>query len=196
MSRHYDLATYSSADLDDPDFKLKAAFIYTVLYNTTEVWTHRMNGEVGNTVFIHDSGGELVFDENQQRVESCENMGSFNYAHYKREPLAHFTVDSLPWLTWGNCRQDSTTLQQRIEAYMKDFEIGLRQVTDNNVPLMLPSGFDLTHPGDREALAFYFQAFEITGYDLNAFITGPQQTADPVSDLLHHLQQGFTELLN
>jgi len=195
MSRQHGLKTYTSADLDDPDFKLKAAFIYTVLHNTTEVWTHRMNGEVGNEVFVHNSGGEIVFDENQERVDSCANKGSFNYAHYKREPLAHFTVDSLPWMQWGNCRQENTTVQQRIDAYLKDFEAGLRQVVGGGMQLYLPNDFDLTSPGDSEALAFYFSAFDASDYNLKAFILESLPGDNPVADLLNHLQQGFAELL-
>lgn len=196
MSRQYDLATYTANDLNNADFQLKAAFVYTVLYNTTEVWTHRMNGEHGNEVFVHESGAEIVFDQNKQRVDSCENRGSFNYAHYQRQPLAHFTVDSLPWLKWGNCREDSTTTEQRLEAYLEDFEIGLRQTAAQDMTLFLPAEFDLTNPGDSEALSFYFNAFDVAEYDLKAFINGPQVTDKSVEDLLRHLKLGFMALLS
>lgn len=196
MKRQFELATYTAADLDEPEVGLQAAFIYTVLYNSVEVWTHRMNGEVNNQVLVHESGAEIVFDADNNRVDSCENAGSFNYAHYRRQPLAHFTVDSLPWLLWGNCRQDSTTVQQRVDAYLRDFSDGLERVNSAATPLSIPADIDLASPGNSEALAFFNAAFAAADYDVSSVIAERPMTDEAINDLLLHLNQGFIQLLN
>lgn len=196
MNRQFELASYTSDDLKNSDFEQQAAFIYTVLSHSVEVWTHRMNGEVGNMVFVHESGAEIVFDANKNRVDSCENAGSFNYAHYQRQPLAHFTVDTLPWLLWGNCRQDSTTVSQRVEAYMRDFSDGLHHVNNAIMALSIPVDFDVTSPGNSEALAFFNSAFAAADYDINSTIAEFPLTDEAINDLLLHLNQGFVQLLN
>lgn len=61
------------------------------------------------------------------------------------------------------------------------------------MPMFLPAEFDLTSPGDSEALAFYFNAFEVSGYDLKAFIVQQSITDESIDQLLSHLKEGFTK---
>ena len=191
MDDRFALPTYSAEFLQDQDSKAIAAFIYTVLFNTSELNTHRMNGETGNQVYIHEKGAEVVFDKNGVIVKKCENMGSFNYAHPHKQPLGHFSVDSLPWLIWGNCHEDTTTLEQRVYAYIEDLEVGLNTSRENNVGYYLPEGFDFSQPGQSLAVAFFIAALDDSRYNLIEFIMSGQSNNDKRQEFFSVLKKGF-----
>lgn len=146
-----------------------------------------MNGAERNQVFVHESGREAVYGSDGKLVKDCENMGSYNYAHYERAPLAHFTVDILPWFRWGNCREDKTSKEQRVNAYIKDFEDGLKISVASKIGYFLPEGFDFSSSGQSEAVSFFLRSLNHTNFKLTEFIMHEQR--DP------HAQQKFLEAL-
>ena len=195
-SRDFGLNTYDSLSLDDEKIQAEAAFIFSVLFNTYESNTHQMNGEIGNKVYVHDDGREAVFDSEGNLVAACENKGSFNYAHYKKEPLAHFAVDILPWLRWGNCREDTTTREQRILAYIADFENGFDIASSDNRGYFLPANFDFGQPGQSETIAFFLLAFDNSNFDLYSFIMNDQYSEEARLKFIQALTNGFKQNFN
>lgn len=84
---------------------------------------HQHNiGTSWNVVFIsEDWHQEIVFDSNKNRVVDPINMWSYNFAHPTNEPFNHFKLDTLPWILWWNSPDDTSTKNQRIIAFLKDF---------------------------------------------------------------------------
>ena len=189
------LTRYTSAEKGDQELKAKAAFIYTLLFNTAELNTHRMNGEVDNQVFIHDSGAEAVYDKDGIIVKNCENMGSYNYAHYKKEPLLHFSVDILPWLRWGNCREDSTTVEQRVNAYIMDIAEALDISSAADTDYFLPENYTFENSAQNLSIAFFLKALEQSSFDLQDFIFNDQADESSRKQFLQHLDSGFVSIL-
>lgn len=211
MVNKYGLDEYSIRNLDDPNFKARSAFIYTLLANTEELRIHQFNGETKNEVWVSngatDSGGyaELVvkfkFDENGNRIDGtgahvrdCENMGSFNYKHPVYSPLGHFAQDILPWIEWGNCSGDTTSQEQRISAYVEDIEIGLERVIASGTGYVLPVNFSFSESGQAETIAFFIKAFELAEFELYPFIM--EGASEPKSRKLFiaSLEKGLIEI--
>lgn len=190
-SKGFDLPKYENANLENSGFEAKSAFIFSILYHTSELNIHRMNGQSENQVFVHEQGGEAVYDKNGKLVTDCNNKGSFNYAHYKREPLEHFSVDILPWLRWGNCREDPTSIEQRIEAYALDFRSGFDIASSDARGYFLPAEFDLSAPTISVTLAFFLEAFESSGFDLYTFIMKNQKNTEERIKFIEALKNGF-----
>jgi len=99
---------------------------YHVLKNTPELNIHQMRGAVNNKVYISKDGHkEAVYDNSGKLVTDPVNMGSYNYSHPSDEPFGHFVNDMLPWIMWGNSKDDPTSISERLSAYSKDLYIGL-----------------------------------------------------------------------
>ncbi|MBU1017753.1 LysM peptidoglycan-binding domain-containing protein [Patescibacteria group bacterium] len=66
-------------------------------------------------------GKQVIYDNNGKRVETAENMGTFDFAKPTINDLydSHFQLDVLPWIQYGNSPQDSTTAQDRNAAFIK-----------------------------------------------------------------------------
>jgi hypothetical protein len=194
------------SDLEDERFKAKVAFLYHVLANTHEVNIHQMNGEIHNEVYVANDGhGEVVFrfqiDEHGNKIDGTgttltdhPNQGTYNYFHPSNEPLRHFTYDSLPWLDWGAIRNDPTTIEQRVHAYVLDFSTGLQAAYANQSSTTLPSGFTLSEKGQSQAMAFLFSAMDRGGVDIEIFITF-NVTEKQKREFLEGLEKGITTLL-
>jgi len=211
MASDYGLKKYSSVDLENSEVKGKVAFIYTLLANTEELRVHQFNGTYDNEVYVKQemvNGGytEMVvkferdadgnkIDGTGKLVRDCENMGSFNYKHPKREPLGHFAQDMLPWIKWGNCREDSTTLKQRISAYTADIELSLERLVAVDSPYYLPNDFDFRGNGQAETIAFFLKAFEISGFDLYGFINNGITAAESRKEFYKSLENGINALV-
>ncbi len=103
----------------------KEALIIDILSKTPELNIHRMNGQEGNTVFVNIDGREAVYDIQKKLVTDPTNKGSYNYYNAVKEPLAHFAKDTHSWLVLGNARNDPSSLDERLTAYLKDLKIGI-----------------------------------------------------------------------
>ncbi|MBN1760980.1 MAG: hypothetical protein JW863_21815 [Chitinispirillaceae bacterium] len=107
------------------------SLIHFILRNTHENNIHQMRGEEKNKVYIKtkkDKNGysEAVYNENGILVTNSYNQGSFNFHLYSTEPIKHFGYDMLPWLEWGNTRDDPTSFQERLFHYSLDLSIGIQ----------------------------------------------------------------------
>ncbi len=109
----------------------KEALIIGILSNTPEINIHQMNGATKNKVYVFEDGREAVYDAQGKLVTDPTNKGSYNYYNRVKEPLAHFAKDSDPWLKWGNARNDPSTPDQRLTAYLKDLKTGIITTYEN-----------------------------------------------------------------
>ena len=200
------LEKYSKKSLKNLDVKAFSAFIFTVLSNTQELHIHQMNGEIYNEVYIHDEGHEAVFrfdhDEKGKKIDGtgklvtdCLNQGSFNYYHPYKAPLGHFAFDILPWLMWGNCKEDPSTLNQRIEAYMLDFRAGHALALDRKEGFYLPKRFGYKDTGQSETVGFFAKALENSGFDFKTYFPGEFSSPEKQEEFFKALEAGIKELL-
>lgn len=104
---------------------MKLVVIREILRNTNENYVHRMRGNDSNTVYVHVDGREGVYDADGKLVLDGFNDGTFNYAHGETYPLEHFVCDMNPWLKYGLSETDPTSIQERVQAYVRDFEGGI-----------------------------------------------------------------------
>lgn len=210
LTNEFGLQEYTVSDLDNTNTKVQAAFIYTLLANTEELRIHQFNGATDNKVYVKndmENGGypEMVVrfekDQNGEKIDGtgvhvtdCENKGSFNFKHPQREPLGHFAQDILPWIKWGNCREDTTTREQRISAYIMDVELGLERIIANQSSYYLPNDFNFQKSGQAETVAFFTTALESSNFDLYSFIMNEQSSQEKRKDFYKALEQGINNL--
>jgi hypothetical protein len=155
--------------------------IRAILAQTGEYHSHNLNGATGNTVVLHEDGHrEAVYDQKGQLVIDCANAGSYNFFHPMKQPLRHFTADILPWLRWGNCKDDPTTQDERIHSYVKDFGDGLRKVLENRKELQLDQSLPIEDESQTQALAFFEAAIHVAHDDsvFDFFEQGTQPIPD------------------
>lgn len=204
----FNLSQLKKKDFKDPQLKTESAFIYTILQNTNELKIHQMNGEINNRVFITDKSGRHeivvafeidkngeVIDGTGKHVTDCLNMASLNYHHPYKSPLSHFSSDILPWLLWGNCKDDPSSIEQRVSAYILDFKEGFHSSINESSGFYLPKGFKFKGEGQPEAVAFFLKALETSGFNLQSFY--PHNLDNPESQALFFkaLESGITELI-
>jgi len=107
------------------------SLIHYILKHTYENNIHKMRGESKNRIYFREEKdeygySEAVYDENGDLVTNSYNRGSFNYYLNKTEPIKHFGYDILPWLEWGNTRDDPTCFVERLHHYILDLNIGIQ----------------------------------------------------------------------
>ncbi|MCH9693447.1 MAG: hypothetical protein K0U72_02965 [Gammaproteobacteria bacterium] len=173
----YALQKFRAKDLADEEFAKQVGFIYTVLSRTGEEHSHQLGGETDNEVWVHEDGHtELVvrFDRDEHgekidgtgaQVTDCKNMGSYNYYHPNEQPLGHFAADIFPWFKLGNCADDPSTSDERIEAYVQDLRDGAGYVLSQDIDYTLADGFRFKGKGQSETTAIFLRALEIGGFD-------------------------------
>ncbi len=206
LSKELGLPKLDKRSVKSKDIKSNSAFIFTVLTNTRELRVHQMNGAIHNRVYVRDEGQEAVFlfdvdesgkdiDGTGKLVKDCLNQGSFNYYHYYDQPLGHFSADMLPWLVWGNCKDDPSSLNQRIEAYMLDFREGFQRALSANEGFYLPKRFKFKKTGQSEAIGFFFKALDSQGFDLGSFAPDKLHEPQRQEEFIEALEAGMKELL-
>jgi len=136
------------------------SIIWFILSNTEEVKIHQMRGEKDNTVYIRtvkENGGygEAVFDSTGKPVTNSYNKASFNYYFYENEPIKHFQNDTLPWLEYGNTRDDPTSFQERLYHYTLDLNGGIQAYISKSNSENLPK-IDLNELSSNEKLVYQF----------------------------------------
>jgi len=210
MTNEFGLKRYDISSFENSNTKVNAAFIYTLLANTEELRIHQFNGASDNEVYVKNdmaNGGypEMVVrfdrDENGNKIDGtgkhvrdCENKGSFNYKHPQREPLGHFSQDILPWIKWGNCREDTTSREQRISAYIMDIELGLEHLAAERSNYYLPKGFNFQESGQSETIAFFIVALEKSNFDLYSFVISDQGSPQKREKFYKALEAGINKL--
>ena len=196
ISKKLNLSKLKSKHLKNAELKAQAATIFTILAFTQELNIHQMNGESENKVFLHmDGHKEAVYDGEGKLVKDCINQGSYNYYHPYQYPLGHFTADILPWLIWGNCREDKSNKNQRIEAYMADLKVGFQQVLNNNQAFFLPENFKFKGYGQSVAISFYLKVLETSEFEFSAFVPENIQNKKQQELFFKALENGFKQLL-
>ena len=96
------------------------SIIYFILDNIQEYHIHCMRGEDQNQVFVHTDGRVLVLDKHNNPVTNF-NRGSIRIAQ-KNDPIGHYILDTLSWLSFGVDSNDPTTIEERLDAYLKDMQ--------------------------------------------------------------------------
>lgn len=85
--------------------------------------THRFRNQNGNVKWLSpDRKREAVYNERGELVTNSENRGTYNYAPYKQTPatfITHTAVDVIPWIIWGNDKDDKTTVLERAASILK-----------------------------------------------------------------------------
>lgn len=167
--------------------------IYEILSHTSESAIHQMRGETENKVYFKDTGEEVVFDKDGNRVENGYNDGSYNYAHYKDEPLLHFVMDISPWIMLGISETDPTDPKERIYAYMGDLEGGIFRAHEARPFEPLPESHQWDRVGQLPALGAFAKAIEQGGaeeiYDL--FDQDEEISDEQIIRVLTKLNRGF-----
>ncbi|MDJ0701543.1 MAG: hypothetical protein QNJ07_16985 [Woeseiaceae bacterium] len=117
------------------------------------------------------------------------------YYHPSREPLGHFAADMLPWMLYGNCRDDPTSQVERISAYVLDLSDGVSRLREFNVEYELPDGFRFKKAGQSETIDFFLRALEEAQFDLNEMLQAPGQAIETEDRFLESVAEGFVKLL-
>ena len=137
-----------------PDRNL--SIIYFILDNTQEQHIHCMRGEEQNQVFVHNDGTVVVFDKNHHQVTNY-NRGTIRIAR-KDDPLGHFILDTQPWINFGVDSNDPTSIEERLEAYLKDTQnaIFVFLFHRKGIPIKQVHYSDLDQV-DKEVCHFFYQ---------------------------------------
>ena len=145
-----------SYDIKEEIPERELSIIYFIMDNTEEYHIHCMRGEDQNQVFVHNDGTVVVVDKNHHQVTNY-NRGTIRIAR-KSDPIGHFILDTLPWLNFGVDSNDPTTIEERLEAYLKDMQnaIFVFLFHRRNDPLKQIKYSDLRQ-GDKEACHFFYQ---------------------------------------
>ena len=132
------------------------SIIYFILDNIEEYHIHCMRGEEQNQVFIHTDGTVVVVDKHGNPVTNY-NRGTIRIAR-KNDPIGHFILDTQPWLNFGVDSNDPTTIEERLEAYLKDMQnaIFVFLFHRRNDPIKQISYKDLDQV-DKEVCHFFYQ---------------------------------------
>lgn len=110
-------------DISKPIPDSDLSILNLILRNTYEICIHQMRDEDENQVYTSDDGREFVYDKDGNLVTNAWNQGSYNYAPYSK-PVDKFMLDILPWIVWGNTREDPTSMRERIYYYSMDLFYG------------------------------------------------------------------------
>jgi len=149
---------------------MKLAFVHTVLVQTRKNHSHRLNGAIGNRYFLRTSdGAEAVFNEGGELVTSCANRITPNKAHPVERPMAHFSLDILPWMEWGNCGNQATSAAHRVAGFINDIRESLEFTVDSEGGFYLPSHPNLSEENFAAFFLFVTQA-ERAGFDVETFM--------------------------
>ena len=102
------------------------SIIRYILKNTYENNIHKMRGESENKIYTNEDGREAVFDKDGKLVTNSYNRGSFNNYSNEKEPIKKFLVDIVPWLKFGNAKDDPTSFNERLYYYTLDLDYGIQ----------------------------------------------------------------------
>jgi hypothetical protein len=128
-----------------------------LLMHIPETNAHQLRGETDNTVLIDSSGhNEAVYGKDKQLITKGFNQGSYNYYARHSDPLRHFAYDTLPWLAHGNAKDDPTSREERVDAYIKDMALG-QTAMSKNTSQACPEAVPALSEAEREAADIFSQ---------------------------------------
>lgn len=111
--------------------------LWLILSNTFEVNQHNI-WTSWNRVFVSkDWHQEAVYNKKWELVTDYTNAWSYNYRHYQNEPFGHFIYDTLPWIRLWNSESDKSSVYQRLNAFLKDFWLGIYYTIISNIIILL-----------------------------------------------------------
>ncbi len=199
LPEHYQGYLVATDQYLEEQNKHKITFIYYTLLNTNEYHSHNLGGIDTNKVYIHKDGHkEAVYDANGNLVEDCLNQGSYNYHSVSESPLMHFSVDTLPWIYWGNCEDDPSTKSERVTAFSKDFLDGSFRVIKNREKTTLITPDSFVKKPQHYAFNLFLEVLssnELKSYKFDG--TDPWMTSQKEYDLLYKdLKAGIEKVLN
>ena len=61
---------------------------------------------------------EAIYDANGNLVTSAEDVGTYNFISPNDNAIGHFMVDVIPWIIYGNSEEDTTSIIQRVFAFV------------------------------------------------------------------------------
>ncbi len=198
---------YGNIDLSDVEMKNGEVldFLYLALSNTPELYTHNMRSfdshgqiKIINKVFVRKSGqngyAELVFGPDGEQVTDCINKGSANYYYGAKNPLLHFDADTLPWLLLGNCRQDPTTVKERLSYYIYDFGIGLKEAHTKYRAGQRPN-LDVSNLPQVRTIKLFLKAIELGNGNIEHFINLEKVNDQDYVKFLNVMKTGLASVL-
>jgi len=203
----YDLQRYRAKDLANGTFSQQVNFIYSVLSRTGEEHSHQLGGETNNEVWVHDDGhteAVVRFDRDEQGIKidgtgamitECKNMGSYNYFHPYEQPLGHFAADIFPWFKMGNCDDDPSTTDERVEAFILDLREGVGLVLDEYAGLSLAEQFKFKGKGQSETIALFLRAMELGEFDPAMLAEMSSENVELRERFLSSMEAGLKELM-
>lgn len=89
---------------------------------------HQFTSETrSNQKWISPDGRyEVILDPEGERViDADEDRGTYNFGDPSKDSMGHFVLDVIPWLIYGNTAADSTTFEQRRDAFIRDGAVDL-----------------------------------------------------------------------
>lgn len=207
LYNRFSLENIEISDLSEDPLRMNSAVLFTTLIHTHELEIHRMRGAIHNVVYTGPEGHkEAVFefdiDENDMPIEGtsrpvtdCFNQASYNYYSPREFPYAHFTADILPWLEMGNCRNDPTSISERIEAYMLDFNRGMDILINSSSGYYAPNFIDDKNDSQLEGLSFLLKALELGGLNIIELSPSNFRNREFRTNLSEALEAGLKEML-
>ena len=71
-----------------------------------------------NVKYVSPDGKyEVIYDSSGREVTDPRDVGTYNFISSLVDPIGHFIVDVIPWIRYGNSPDDSTTPQERWDAF-------------------------------------------------------------------------------
>lgn len=104
-------------------------FLQEVLNNMEENYQHHIGVKPGRyEIYVNKDGREFVYDPiHKKPVDDPINQGSYNYFPYHMG-IKHFIYDRYPWLHLGNTKNEKSTYQDRLNAWIDDFIVSYEKV--------------------------------------------------------------------
>ncbi len=181
---------------DEPKHQIDVSdesLVYVALQYTSDVNIHRMGGETENTIVLSRDGSmELVYGADGNLIKSCLNQGSANFANPRLDPIGHFQKDTWPWLKWGNCEEDPSTITERANAWAFDFEIGFRRALAERLDLKTYSNVRQRRLRRSKTVSMLIEALSASEAIFSNFLDPKYAISDgEIAELMSSLVKGI-----
>lgn len=186
LSKLFHIEIDTKQNISDEELSI----INFILSHTYENNIHKMRGETENQVYTNEkTGQEYVYDGNGKLVTNPYNQGSYNYGNYN-EPFKKFYLDILPWLRYGNAKNDPTNFGERLYAYIWDLDYGIQSYIFNTEKIETVSYKKLSQ-NEKEIAHFFYQIFFNETYDITLSQENLEQLRNDGDFYFSYLDQIF-----